>query len=341
MKITPEVIAKITGGTIEGNRDCEISGFAKIEEAKPGDISFIANPKYAHFASTTKASVLLVSEDFEAPDSIQTTLIRVKEPYSTLALLMSKFAPGVHKTGIEQPSFIDRDTVLGEDIYIGAFAYIGKGAKIGNNVMIYPHAYIGDNVEIGEGSIIKPNVTIYEGCKIGKNCILHAGCVIGADGFGFAPDGDEYRKIPQIGIVVIDDNVEIGANTTIDRATMGETRIGAGTKLDNLIQVAHNVTLGKNNVIAAQAGIAGSSKIGDNNRIGGQVGIAGHIKFGNRCEIGAQSGINKGYGDNKRIIGYPATDIETFAKSAVLMRRLPDLFKDLEDLKRKLKNETE
>lgn len=340
MKITPEAIASITGGRIEGRRDCEISGFAKIEEAKQGDISFIANPKYHHFASTTKASLLLVGEDFETPEGTTATLIRVKDPYATLASLLTRFTSTDHKTGVEQPSYVSDDVEIDESVYVGAFAYIGKGAKIGKNVMIYPQAYIGDGAEIGDDTVIRPHVTIYEGCRIGKHCILHSGCVIGGDGFGFAPDGEEYRKIPQVGIVVIEDDVEIGANTTVDRATMGETRVGKGTKLDNLIQVAHNVTLGRNNVIAAQAGIAGSTRIGDSNRIGGQVGIAGHIKFGNRCEIGAQSGINKGYGDDKRIIGYPATDIETFAKSAVLLRRLPELFKELAELKKEIKKDT-
>lgn len=339
MNITPEVIASLVGGSIDGCRDCIITGFAKIEEAGEGDISFIANPKYAHYAATTFASALLVSDDFVAPEKTNTTLIRVKNPYSALAALMAAFVSKNGKTGREEPCHVSQTAEIGEDCYIGAFAYIGDGARIGNRVKIYPQAYIGDNVEIGDDTIVRPHVSIYERCRIGSRCILHSGCVIGADGFGFAPDGDEYRKIPQIGIVVIEDDVEIGANTTIDRATMGETRICRGTKLDNLIQVAHNVSMGKNNVIAAQAGIAGSTKIGDSNRIGGQVGIAGHIRFGNRCEIGAQSGINKGYGDGKRIIGYPATDIETFAKSAVLVRRLPELFKDMDEIKKLLKSQ--
>lgn len=340
MKITPEVIASVAGGKVEGRGDCEITGFAKIEEAKEGDISFIANPKYAQYASTTKASALLVSEDFVAPDGISATLIRVKDPYSTLARLMERFAGAERKSGIEQPSYIAEDVEIGDGAYVGAFAYIGKGARIGSRAMIYPHAYIGDGVVVGDDTIVRPHATIYEGCRIGARCILHAGSIIGADGFGFAPEGDTYVKIPQIGIVVIEDDVEIGANTTVDRATMGETRIGKGSKLDNLIMVAHNVTMGANNVVAAQAGIAGSTHLGDSNRIGGQVGIAGHIKFGSRCEIGAQSGINKGYGDGKRIIGYPATDIETFAKSAVLIRRLPELFREMAEIKKEIKKET-
>lgn len=333
MKVTPELIASLTGGTIEGSKDCEITGFAKIEEAKSGDISFIANPKYSHYASTTNASALLVGEDYEAPEGVKATLIRVKDPYAALASLLRRFSETDSKSGIEQPCVIAGDATLGQNVYIGAFAYIGKGVKIGDNAKIYPHSYIGDGAEIGAYTIVRPNVTISERCRIGERCIIHSGCVIGADGFGFAPEGEEYKKIPQIGIVVVEDDVEIGANTTVDRATMGETVIGKGTKLDNLIQVAHNVRIGRNNVIAAQAGIAGSTVIGDSNRIGGQVGIAGHIKFGSRCEIGAQSGINKGYRDGARIIGYPATDIATFAKTAVLLRRLPDLFRDMEELK--------
>lgn len=338
MKITPEKIAALAGGTIEGDRDCEITGFAKIEEAQRGDISFIANPKYSHYASTTQASALIVGKDFQAPENTKATLIRVDDPYSYLASLMESFVQEKRPAGIEQPSHIGNNTEIDDDVYIGAFAYISDGVKIGKGASIYPHSYVGAGAEIGEGTVIHPNVTIYAGCKIGKNCILHSGSVVGADGFGFAPMGEVYKKIPQIGIVVIDDDVEIGANTTIDRATMGETRIGKGTKLDNLIQVAHNVAIGKNNVIAAQAGIAGSTKIGDSNRIGGQVGIAGHIKFGSHCEVGAQSGINKGYGDGKRIIGYPATDIESFAKGAVLLRRLPELFKEVAELKKNNKD---
>lgn len=340
MKITPDVIASMTGGQVEGSRDCEISGFAKIEEAKEGDISFIANPKYTHFASSTAASALIVSHDFIAPEGTKATLIRVDDPYSTLAFLMTSLSSKAKKSGIEHPCHISDNVEIGEGVYIGAFAYIGEGSKIGKNCQIYPHTYIGDGVEIGEDTILYPHATVYHGCQIGKRCVLHAGCVVGADGFGFAPEGDSYRKIPQIGITVIEDDVEIGANTTIDRATMGETRVGRGTKLDNLIQIAHNVTMGTNNVVAAQAGIAGSTKIGDSNKIGGQVGIAGHIKFGNRCEIGAQSGIHRGYGDDKRMIGYPATDIETFAKGAVLMKKLPELFKDVEQLKKEIKKDT-
>lgn len=336
MKITPEILATLIGGTIEGDPHCEINGFAKIEEAQTGDISFISNPKYTHYATTTGASALIVSEKFVAPQGTKATLIRVADPYTAIALLLDRFNKKERKTGIEQPSHIDASAHIGENVYIGAFSYIGDNVRIGNNVSLYPHSYVGADVVIGDGTVIMPNVTIYDGCEIGKRCVLQAGCVIGADGFGFAPEGDAYRKIPQIGIVIIEDDVEIGANTTIDRATMGATCIGRGTKLDNLIMVGHNVTIGRNNVFAAQTGIAGSTRIGDSNRVGGQVGFAGHINFGSRCEVGAQSGINKGYGDRKRIIGYPAIDITTFAKISVLERRLPELFKEVEILRNEI-----
>ena len=339
MKITPELIAALVGGHVEGDPQCEITGFAKIEEAKKGDISFISNPKYIHYAPITSASVLLVAEDLVLPESTVATLIRVKDPYSAIATLLAQFNKKEQKTGIEQPTFIAENVEMGENVYVGAFSYISSGVKIGDNVKIYPHAYIGEDVEIGDDTEIRPHVTIYEGCRIGKRCVLHAGCVIGADGFGFAPDGERYKKIPQIGIAVIEDDVEIGANTTVDRATMGVTRIGEGTKLDNLIMVAHNVSIGKNNVFAAQTGVAGSTKIGDSNRVGGQVGFAGHIQFGNNCEVGAQSGINKGFGDYKRIIGYPATEVGVFARSSVILKKLPELLKDIENLKREIKKD--
>ena len=341
MKITPKMLATMVGGRVEGDGEIEVTGFAKIEEAKEGDVSFISNPKYAHYAGTTSASALLVSESFEAPAGVRAALIRVADPYVALAQLMGEFNKAPLKRGVEEYSRVGEGTVVPESAYIGSFAYVGAGVKIGENVQIYPHSYIGDGVEIGDDTVVKPNVTIYHGCRVGKRCILHSGSVIGADGFGFAPSKEGYIKIPQTGIVVIEDDVEIGANTTIDRATMGITVIGRGTKLDNLIQVAHNVRMGEHNVVAAQAGIAGSTVIGDRNRIGGQVGIAGHIKFGSDCEVGAQSGIHRGYGDGKRVIGYPAGDIKDFARSAIYMRRLPQLFEDVAQLKKEIKKETE
>lgn len=329
MKITPALIASIIGGKVEGDENMEITGFAKIEEAKTGDISFIANPKYTHFAATTSASALLVSDTFDAGQPIDKTLVRVADPYAALAKLLSAFEAQKSKpVGIEQPCYISEGVEVPEDCYVGAFAYIGKGVKLGRGVMIYPQAYVGDGVEIGEGSVIRAGVKIYEGCHIGKRCIIHSGAVIGADGFGFAPQQDgSYEKIPQLGIVEIEDDVEIGANTTVDRATIGCTRIGRGTKLDNLIQVAHNVEIGRHNVFAAQAGVAGSTKIGSYNRVGGQVGFAGHIHVGDSNEFGAQSGIPNKVGDGERLIGYPAVPFLEFAKTQVYLKRLPELFK--------------
>ncbi len=329
MKVTPLMIASLIGGSVEGDENIEITGFAKIEEARKGEISFIANPKYAHFINETGASVLLVSRDFPKPESVTATLIRVDDPYAAVASLLEVYQQQKPvKTGIEQPCYISEGVEVPEGAYIGAFAYIGKGAKLGKNVRIYPQAYIGDNVRLGDDVTIRAGVKIYEECEIGNRCIIHSGAVIGADGFGFAPLPDgSYEKIAQIGKVVIEDDVEIGANTTIDRATFGCTRIGRGTKLDNLIQVAHNVELGECNVFAAQTGIAGSTKVGSYNRVGGQCGFAGHIHIGNNNEFGAQSGIPNNVGDGKRLIGYPAVDALKFAKTQVYLSRLPELFK--------------
>jgi len=328
MEVTPAVIASFIKGKVEGDDSLRITGFAKIEEAKPGDITFLANPKYAHFIYDTQASAVLVRNDFKPEKEIKATLIRVEDPYVSLAELLGMMqAQKGRKTGIEQPCHIAEGVEISSDCYVGAFAYIGSGAKIGKGVMIYPQAYIGDNVVIGDGTIIRSGVRIYEECEIGSRCIIHSGAVIGADGFGFAPCPDgTYEKIPQIGKVVLEDNVEIGANTTVDRATFGCTRIGKGTKLDNLIQVAHNVEMGTANVVAAQAGFAGSTKIGSYNQIGGQVGVAGHIKIGDFNEVGAQSGIPNSVGSHKRIIGYPAVDFRQFAKTQVYLKRLDSLF---------------
>ncbi|MDE7381398.1 MAG: UDP-3-O-(3-hydroxymyristoyl)glucosamine N-acyltransferase [Muribaculaceae bacterium] len=329
MKITPNLLASFVNGEVEGDGEIEISGFSKIEEAKKGHITFIANPQYAHFINTTEASVVLVSKDFKPEGEYQATLLRVADPYSALAELLTAFENvKPKKVGIEQPCFISDGINIPEDAYIGAFSYIGKNVKLGNGVKIYPQVYIGDDVVLGDNTILRPGVKVYEGCKIGKRCILHGGVVIGGDGFGFAPKDGKYEKIPQIGIVIIEDDVEIGANTTIDRATFGCTKIGRGTKLDNLIQVAHNVELGEDNVIAAQTGIAGSTKIGNSNRIGGQVGFAGHIKVGDYNEIGAQSGIPSGIGDKKRIIGYPAIEYRDFFRREIYLRQLGEIVKD-------------
>lgn len=328
MELTPQLIASMIGGRVEGDANVRLTGFAKIEEATPGTVTFIANPKYAHFIYETKASAVIVSDDFKTEEEISPVLIRVKDPYVALADILNEIESSKpRKRGIEQPCYIAEGVDIPDDAYIGAFAYIGSNVKLGKGVQIFPQTYVGDGVKIGAGSVVRSGVRIYEGCVIGERCTLHSGCVIGADGFGFAPRPDgTYEKIPQIGNVVLEDDVEIGANTTIDRATFGSTRVGKGTKLDNLIQVAHNVEIGKGNVFAAQVGVAGSTKIGDYNQVGGQVGFAGHIHVGSMNEIGAQSGIPSSIGDKKRIIGYPAIDARQFFKTQVYLRRLGELF---------------
>lgn len=329
MELTPQLIASFINGKVEGDGNVKITEFAKIEEATPGSITFIANPKYSHHIYDTKASAVLVRNDFEIEGEVKPVLIRVEDPYVALADLLNAIQKGkTMPEGIETPSFVSEGVKVPEGAYIGAFAYIGKNVELGRNVKIYPQAYIGDNVRIGDDAVIRAGVKIYEGCSIGRRCIIHSGAVIGADGFGFAPCKDgTYEKIPQIGNVVIEDDVEIGANTTVDRATFGSTRIGKGTKLDNLIQVAHNVEIGVGNVFAAQVGVAGSTKIGDHNMVGGQVGFAGHIKVGDMNEIGAQSGIPNNVGSKKRIIGYPAIDARQFAKNQVYIKKLEELFR--------------
>ena len=327
MEITPKSLSELTGGYVEGDENAKITGFAKIEEAGEGDLTFIANPKYFHHITNTKATAVLVSKDFEVPEGVSATLIRVDDPYSSLAFLMSLVQQSRPlPIGIEQPVHIAEGVIIPDSCYIGSFSYIGSSSQINENVKIYPQCYVGENVTIGENTILYPGVKIYSGCKIGKNCRIHSGAVIGADGFGFAPTENGYEKIPQMGIVILEDDVEIGANTTIDRATLGVTRIGKGTKLDNLIQIAHNVEVGENNVFAAQTGVAGSTRIGSWNRVGGQCGFAGHIKVGDNNEFGAQSGIPNNVGDGKRLIGYPAMDALQFARNAVYMKRLGELF---------------
>jgi UDP-3-O-[3-hydroxymyristoyl] glucosamine N-acyltransferase len=329
MEIVLKDLAPAIGAEIEGDENIIVNSFAQIEKGRKGSISFLANPKYEHYIYTTEASAVLVRKDLELQHPVKTTLLRVEDPYVCIAHLMS-FAQKMRPMpiGIEQPCRLPEGFVAPTDIYIGAFAYIGDNVKIGKNVKIYPQVYIGNNVEIGDDCIIRAGVRIYEECKIGNRCTIHSGTVIGADGFGFAPGGSGYEKIPQLGNVVIEDDVEIGANTTIDRATFGSTVIGRGTKLDNLIQVGHNVEIGENNVFAAQTGVAGSTKIGSHNMVGGQVGFAGHIKVGNGNQIGAQSGIPNSVGDCKRIIGYPAVDARTFAKTQVYLKNLGKLFEN-------------
>ncbi len=337
MKISLNKIAKYIDGEIEGNPQVEISNIAKIEEAKEGDISFLANPKYTPFIYSTKASAVIVNEDFVPEKPLKTNLLKVKDSYQAFSKLLEVVNPKEDRKGIENPSFIHPEARIGKNVYIGAFAYISKGAKIADNVKIYPHCYIGENVEIGENTVLFSNVSIYHQCKIGKHVTVHSGAVIGADGFGFAPNnGSHYKKVPQVGNVIIEDYVEIGANTSIDRATLGSTIIRKGVKLDNLIQVAHNVEIGENTVIAAHTGISGSSKIGKNCMIGGQVGIAGHLQIGDDVKIGAQSGISKNIKDGDIVIGSPALPYRNFKKSSILFKNLDDLYHRLQVLEKKL-----
>ncbi len=337
MEFKAQQIARLINGVVEGDPNSVVSDVSKIEEGKPGTLTFLANPKYTPFIYTTLASVVIVNKDFVAEQAISPTLIRVDDAYQAIAKLLRMYeASKPKKTGIEQPSFISESARLGDFVYVGAFSYIGENVVIGNNVQIYPQVYIGDNVEIKDNSIIYPGAKIYKGCKIGFNCIIHSGAVIGSDGFGFAPSADgKFEKIPQIGVVILEDDVEIGSNTTIDRATMGVTLIKKGVKLDNLIQVAHNVEIGENSVMAAQTGIAGSTKIGKNVMFGGQVGIAGHLQIADGVKAGAQTGMSKSIKEPGMVVmGSPALQAMQYNKAYVVFRNLPDLIGRIEKLEK-------
>lgn len=335
MEFTAEQIASVIGGKIEGDKDAKVRTFAKIEEGVEGAISFLSNPKYTHYIYDTKSSVVIVNEDVELEGTVAPTLIRVKNAYESIAQLLQIYeASKPKKTGVSPQAYISPTAKLGKDCYVGPFACIGEGTVIGDGCQIYPHAVVGDNVKMGDGCILYPNTTVYQGCKIGNNVTLHAGSVIGADGFGFAPNADGYDKIPQIGIVTIEDNVEIGANTCVDRSTMGSTVIRKGVKLDNLVQVAHNVEIGENTVMSAQVGIAGSTKVGSWCMFGGQVGIAGHITIGDKTFLGAQSGVPGSLKGGEELIGTPPMNPRNYFKSQAIFRRLPDMYKELEALKK-------
>ena len=347
MEFSAQQIAGLVGGTIEGNPAAKVNDFAKIEEGRPGCISFLANMKYAHYLYETESSVVLVNKDFQLEGETEATLIRVDNAYETVAKLLT-LAESMKpkKKGIDSLAFIAPTAKVGEDCYIGPFVSIGEGAVIGNGVVLHPHVSIGDKATVGDNTEIHSNAVIYHDCKVGQNCILHAGCVIGADGFGFAPTPDGYEKIPQIGIVTIEDNVEIGANTCVDRSTMGSTYVRKGVKLDNLVQIAHNDDIGSQTVMSAQVGVAGSTKIGEWCMLGGQVGVAGHATIANRTQAGAQSGIpNSIKKEGTTIMGYPAIDYNKFWRSSVIFKNLPDLNKqiyqmerEIEELKKRLEN---
>jgi len=320
MNFTAKQIADFIGGRVEGNENAVVNTFAKIEEGKEGAITFLSNPKYTPYIYDTKATIVLINEDVALEHPVNATLIRVKNAYECVAKLLQMYAASLpKKTGVHQLAFVAESAEIGKDVYIGPFTYVGE------------------NVKIGDGSIINPNVTIYDGCQIGKNVTIHAGSVIGADGFGFAPNQVGYEKIPQLGIVIIEDNVEIGANTCIDRSTMGQTIIHKGVKLDNLIQVAHNCEIGENTVMSAQVGMAGSTKIGSWCMVGGQAGFAGHIHIADRTMVGAQCGVIKNTkGNGESLIGSPAMDPKDFFKAKAIYSHLPDMYKEINALRKEI-----
>ena len=341
MKFTAAQIAGILEGEVEGNPEVEVSKLSKIEEGIPESLSFLSNPKYTQYIYTTKASAVIVDKNFKAENEINTTLIRVDDAYKSFSKLLEYYNQvKMNKTGIEQPVFISESANYGENIYIGAFAYISDNVKIGDNVKIYPNVYIGDNVIIANNVTLFSGAKIYSDTQIGDNCVIHSSAILGADGFGFSPnEKGEFIKVPQTGNVIIEDNVDIGAATSIDRATLGSTIIRKGVKLDNQIQIAHNVEIGENTVIAAQTGIAGSTKIGENCMIGGQVGIAGHLSIGNNVRIQAQSGIGRNVKDNETLQGSPAFTYNDYNKSYVHFKNLPKIIHRLTTIEKNITND--
>ncbi|WP_291133222.1 UDP-3-O-(3-hydroxymyristoyl)glucosamine N-acyltransferase [Flavobacterium sp. UBA7682] len=337
MKFTAAQIAGILEGVVVGNPDAEVFKLSKIEEGTEGSLTFLANPKYLNYIYSTEATITIVNNTFEPENEIKTTLIKVDDAYQSFSKLLEYYNQvKLMKSGIEQPSVISENVTYGENLYLGSFSYIGKNVVIGENVKIYPNTFVGDNVTIGDNTILFAGVRIYSESIIGANCAIHSGAIIGSDGFGFAPTEDgSFSKIPQIGNVIMEDFVDVGACTTIDRATLGSTIIRKGVKLDNHIQIAHNVEIGENTVIAAQTGVAGSTKIGNNCMIGGQVGIAGHLTIGNNVRVQAQSGIGKNIADGETIQGSPAFNYGDYSKSYVHFRNLPKIVADLEELKKK------
>lgn len=337
MEFTAQQIAGFLQGTIEGNPEVKVSTFTKIEEGVPGSLTFLANPKYEQFIYDTDASIVLVNQDFIPAKPLKATLVKVANAYASLALLLNMVEQAKpKKTGIDPTAFIAASAQIGEDCYIGNLAYIGENTIIGRNCKIYPYAYVGDNVVVGDNTILYPHITIYEGCRIGNFCIIHSGAVVGSDGFGFAPDGERYNKIPQMGNVIVEDDVEIGANTTIDRAVMGSTIIHQGVKLDNLVQIAHNVEVGANTVMASQVGIAGSVKIGNHCTFGGQVGLAGHIRVADNVTFGAQAGVISDVKEPATLLGAPAMNAKGFMRSSAIFARLPEIYRTMGQLQREI-----
>ena len=338
MKFTAEQIAGILEGDVVGNPNIEVSKLAKIEEGSEGSLTFLANPKYTHYIYSTKASIVIVNKSFIPEQEIMASLIKVDDAYKSFSKLLEYYNQVKNnKLGIEQPSFQSETATFGEDVYLGAFSYLGENVVLGNNVKIYPQAYIGDNVIIGDNTTIFAGVKLYSETQVGSNCIINSGAIIGADGFGYTPDENgEFQKVPQTGNVIIEDHVDIGSATTIDRATLGSTYIRKGVKLDNQIQIAHNVEIDENTVIAAQTGIAGSTKIGKYCMIGGQVGIAGHLTIGDHVKVQAQTGIGHRVKDGERLYGSPAIDYGNYVKSYVHFKNLPKIVKTITDLEKKV-----
>jgi UDP-3-O-[3-hydroxymyristoyl] glucosamine N-acyltransferase len=340
MEFTAKAIAEILKGDILGDPDVKVSDISRIEEGKPGTLSFLANPKYEKYLYSTNASVVLVNKDLKIDKNVKSTLIKVDDAYKAFASLLDMYVQALpQKKGIHNMAVISKSAKIGKDVFVGAFSYIGDNASLGDNVRIYPNVYVGDNVAINDNTVVNPGVNIYHDCVIGADCVIHSGVIIGSDGFGFVPQKDKnYKKIPQIGNVVIEDNVEIGANTCIDRATIGSTIIRKGVKLDNLIQVAHNVEIGENTVIAAQTGIAGSTKIGKDCMIAAQAGIVGHLKVADDVKIGAQSGVTNDINkEGDIVLGSPALNIHIKRRVVAIYRNLPELLKRINSLEAEVK----
>jgi UDP-3-O-[3-hydroxymyristoyl] glucosamine N-acyltransferase len=339
MKFKAEEIALYLKGEIVGDPNVAVGSVSKIEEGKPGTLAFLANPKYENYLYTSEASIVLVNKDFVPRQTVRPTLIKVENAYKAFASLLELYlkAKEIMKIGVEQPSFFHDSSEMGEECWLAAFSYVGRKSKIGNRVKLYPHVYIGDNVTVGDDSVLYPGVRIYDDCVVGNRCIIHAGAVIGSDGFGFAPQDDgSFKKIPQIGNVILEDDVEIGANTTIDCGTMDSTIIRRGVKLDNLIQIAHNCEVGDHTVMAALTGLAGTTKIGKNCKFAGQVGLAGHLTIGDNVQIGAQSGVTKNVKSNEIILGSPAIDIKQAIRMYTVLRNLPQLRQEVIDLQKEI-----
>lgn len=339
MEFTAKQIAAYVGGEIVGDENVAVNTFAKIEEGVKGALSFLANPKYTSYIYDTQSSIVLVNRDFVPEYPIQATLIKTANAYESLAKLMTLYeSVKPKKTGISSMASVAVSATIGENVYIGPFVSIGEKAVIGDNTIIEANTSVGDRAVVGSNCVLYNNVTIYHGCKVGNRCVLHAGSVVGADGFGFAPGANGYDKIPQIGIAVLEDDVELGANTCIDRATMGATIIKRGVKLDNLVQVAHNVVIDEHTVLAAQSGVAGSTKVGSWCMIGGQAGISGHLKIGNQVKVGGHSGVTNNVKEGKAMMGYPAFEHTQFARAAVIFKKLPEMYREMDALKKEIES---